>query len=63
MSLIEALQNEDYSTIRVVYGYRWLVWDRNGWTVYEQARRKRAIEVICTGDEDQAVNELLKGMD
>ena len=63
MTITEALKDEEFSTMRVTYGVRWLVWDQGGWTVYHQAyRQKFAREIICTGDEEQAVAELLKGM-
>lgn len=63
MTISEALRDDEFSTIRVVYGNRWLVGEMNGWTVYEQGyRQKRARVIVNTQDEEAAVAELLKGM-
>lgn len=63
LTITQALQSAEFSTLHVVYGNRWLVWD-DGWAVYSKGyRQRRERAVIFTDDERAAVAELLKGMD
>lgn len=60
MNITEALQDDEYSTMRVSYMGRWLCRnDAGGWIVYSQMyRQKYARVVIDTMDEQKAVAAL-----
>ncbi len=60
MTIVEMLQNAQYS--RITVGDRWLICTAKGFEVLERKRHaKHTKRIIDTFDEHEAVNELLKG--
>ncbi len=62
MTILQLLQSD--ASVRITLGKRWLVFNENTneWQVYEhQYRRRNAIIVITTRDEQEAVAYLLDG--
>lgn len=58
MTISEAMQSPEFD-LRLSCGDRWLVFDGEGWSVYEQKRRQRVRLVHLTDDEDKAVSILV----
>ena len=59
MNLTDALKIEG-ENIRASAGYRWLVWDRTEWVVYERKAHQHRNRVIArTKNEDRAVRALI----
>ncbi len=57
-SIIETLKSK-YINSRIVCNYRWLVWDRDYWKVYEQKPNRCATIIVTTKLESIAIQCLI----